>query len=123
VGDQPPGREPQPATSLPDPGGRKTIQDARYAVDIGRPPEGQLATAQCRAAIRTPGLRGRPAHGGGAVTLPAAAWRRSSWLPGSRYAAGTKTALPSTPVGNASPSRGANVTFAKTDQGSGPEGF
>jgi len=38
---------PNPATSLSGPGGRKTFQDARYTVDLGRSPEGRLASAQC----------------------------------------------------------------------------
>jgi len=46
VGHKPPGHKPQPATSLSGPGGRKTLQDARYAIDSGRSPPGRLASAQ-----------------------------------------------------------------------------
>jgi len=118
------GHEPQPVTSLPGLGGRKTIQDAWHTVDLGRPAAGRLASAQRRAAIRTPGLQGRPAHGGGAVSV-------SPLLPGGGPASRPGQGTP--PVrrrlylahlsASAPPSRGANVAFAQTNRGSGPRGF
>jgi len=123
AGDRPSGHEPRPATSLPDPGGRKTIQDARHAVDLGRLPKGRLASAQCRLAIRTPGLRGRPAPGGGVVTVcPQSPGDGLAGLPG-QGTPPTRRQLCNAPVGNAPLSRGADGTFAKTNRGSGPRGF
>jgi len=37
---------PQPTNTLPGLGGRKTLQDAWYTIDLGQQPLGQLVSAQ-----------------------------------------------------------------------------
>jgi len=69
MGHEPTGHKPRPANTLAGLGGRKPIQDAQYTINLGRPPSGRLASAQCPVAPGLPGEghpRERPRPGQGA---------------------------------------------------------